>query len=136
VGGTGENLTSIGITTAGYFDDNSGLLIIDEEALTAALEEGPDGVVAMFTNGSTSSASSEQGLMYKIKSALNNYNGVVETVLETSEMKVDKNEIAIEKLEDDLDDMADRYYQKFSAMETALSKLDSQASLISQLFSS
>jgi flagellar hook-associated protein 2 len=51
-------------------------------------------------------------------------------------MKVDKNEIAIEKLEDDLDDMADRYYQKFSAMETALSKLDSQASLISQLFSS
>jgi flagellar hook-associated protein 2 len=136
VGGTGENLTSIGITTAGYFDDNSGLLIINEEALTAALEKNPEGVVAMFTNGSTSSASSEQGLMYKIKSALNNYNGVVETALETSETKVNKNEIAIEKLEDDLDAMADRYYQKFSVMETALSKLDSQASLISQLFSS
>lgn len=136
LGGTGENLTAIGITAAGYFDDNAGLFVVDEDALTAALEENPEGIVSMFTNGSTSSESSEQGLMYKIKSALNTYNDVAETALETSETKVDNNETAIEKLEDDLDALADRYYAKFSAMETALSKLESQSSLLSQLFSS
>jgi flagellar hook-associated protein 2 len=38
--------------------------------------------------------------------------------------------------EDKISDMEERYYSKFSAMETALSKLQSSSSSISSLFSS
>lgn len=40
----------------------------------------------------------------------------------------------IDKWDDYLQDLEDRYYSKFSAMETALSKLNSQTSYITSLF--
>lgn len=42
----------------------------------------------------------------------------------------------ITKWENKLEDMEDYYYKKFSAMETALSKLQSQTSSLSNLFGS
>ena len=45
-------------------------------------------------------------------------------------------EQTIKKWEQKLQDQEDAYYKKFSAMETALSKLQSQTSSLSNLFGS
>lgn len=136
LGGTGQNATSIGITTAGYYESNAGELVLDTDTLKSALESDPDSVVALFTNGSSSSTSTEQGLMYKLKGYSTNYVSTLKTSISTSETRIDSYSDDATDLEDKLDDLADRYYAKFSAMETALSKLNSQSSYISQLFSS
>ncbi len=67
VGGTAKNATEIGITTAGYFDSNAGQLEVDETKLSEALKLNPDEVIKMFTNGSSTAASSQQGIMYRLK---------------------------------------------------------------------
>jgi flagellar hook-associated protein 2 len=134
LGGTSKNATTIGITTAGYFDTNAGEIVLDEDALTTALQSNSTEVIAMFTNGSSTSASSDQGLMYKLRSSLTNYTTEVKTSVDTATSKIDKYDTEISDLEDKLEESADRYYSKFSAMETALSKLNSQSSFISQMF--
>ncbi|SHH84087.1 Flagellar hook-associated protein 2 N-terminus [Sporobacter termitidis DSM 10068] len=136
LGGTGMNMTSIGITTASYFDSNAGQLVLDTDELEKALKNNPDQVVAMFTNGSSTSASSDQGLMYKLRSIMSNYDDTLDDTIETSQEKISSYESDLSDLQDKLDSLASRYYAKFSAMETALSKLNSQASYISQMFGS
>jgi flagellar hook-associated protein 2 len=136
LGGTEKNATSIGITTAGYFDSNAGQLVLDTNALESALESDPDQVIKMFTNGSSYSASSEQGLMYKLRSVTSKYSSALKETLSKSETKVTDLDNDISDLQDKLDEAAERYYKKFSAMETALSKLNTQASYISQMFGS
>lgn len=135
-GGTGSNATSIGITTGGYFDDNKGLLVLDTEALTTALEEDPDKVISMFTGGSSTVTGATQGIVYKIKSSLTSYQTSSAELLESTDEKIDKLDDRIDDLNDKLSALAEKYYDRFSVMETALAKLNSQASYISQLFSS
>lgn len=135
-GGTGSNATAIGITSASYYDTSKGLLVVDTDALTKALEKNPETVIAMFTGGNSASSSSDMGIIYKIKSALSAYQGTAKDSIDLTKDKMDDLESGISTLEDRLDEMADSYYKKFSAMETALSTLNSQASYISALFSS
>jgi flagellar hook-associated protein 2 len=90
----------------------------------------------MFTSGSSSASSAEQGIMYKIKSALTTYQNAADESIDETEDKIDDTEDVVDKLEDKLNDLAERFYEKFSAMETALATLNSQASYIQQLFSS
>jgi flagellar hook-associated protein 2 len=136
IGGTGKNATQIGITTAGYFDSNAGQVILDESALEDALANNPEEVVRMFTNGSSTSASSEQGLAYRLRSAMTKYSSAVTESIKTGTKKLDDYDTQIDSLEDKLSSLAERYYAKFSNMETALSKLNSQSSYISQMFGS
>jgi flagellar hook-associated protein 2 len=74
--------------------------------------------------------------MYKIKSSLSAYQGTANESIDLTQNKMSDLDDEISTLEDKLDDMAERYYNKFSAMETALSTLNSQASYISSLFGS
>ena len=136
VGGTGKNSTSIGISSGSYYGTDKGLIVLDTDALTSALESDPESVITMFTAGSTSSSSSQKGIMYKIKSALTSYKETSEDLISDTELKLDGKESEISDLEDRLDTLAENYYKKFSAMETALATLNSQASYISQIFSS
>ncbi|MPM15992.1 Flagellar hook-associated protein 2 [bioreactor metagenome] len=134
-GGTGSNASAIGIATGNYYDTNKGLLVVDTEALTKALSEDPDYVISMFTGGSSTAASSDQGLIYKLRSALTAYQKNTADTIEETEDKIDKTDESIDSLKKKLSALAEKYYQKFSVMETALAKLNSQASYISQLFS-
>lgn len=137
IGGSGKTASAIGITTGSYFDTtNKGKLVLDTNALTQALESNPEQVVAMFTGGSSTAASSEQGLIYKIKNALNTYTKAASSAVTANETKISDIDKKVSTLQDKLDDMADRYYEKFSQMETALSKMNTQSSYITQLFSS
>lgn len=136
LGGTEKNASEIGIKAAGYFESNAGQIVLDEDALTKALQNNPQEVVAMFTNGSSISADSEQGLIYKIKSSLTDYTDVAKTSMATATKRITTLDTEISNLEDKLSSLSDRYYKKFSILEKSLSKLNSQSSYISQLFSS
>ena len=135
-GGTGKSATSIGIAGASYFGKDKGMLSVDKDALTAALKENPDEVISIFTGGNTTSASADQGIVYKMRNLTLDYLDTADDSVETTEDNIDDIEDEVDKMQDKLDDMASRYYNKFSAMETALASLNSQASYISQLFSS
>lgn len=137
VGGTGKTASAIGITTGSYFDKtNKGKLVLDTNALTQALESNPEQVIAMFTGGSSSSASGDQGLIYKIKDALNTYTKAASNTVTENTKKISDIDKKAKLMQNKLDTMADRYYKKFSRMETALSKMNAQSSYISQLFKS
>lgn len=133
-GGTGKASTSIGISSGSFYSTDKGLLVLDSDALTKALETNPDEVVAMFTGGSSSVSSAEQGIAYKVKNSMTAYLSAANDSISNTDDKIDNIDDEIEELEDRLDAMAEKYYNKFSTMETALAKLNSQSSYISQLF--
>jgi flagellar hook-associated protein 2 len=55
------SLASIGIRTASFFEDASGKLIVDEDALRQAIENDPDAVMNLFTQTSNISRDAEMG---------------------------------------------------------------------------
>jgi flagellar hook-associated protein 2 len=134
VGGTGRNVTELGITTSGYYDTNPGQIVINEDKLREALQGNTDMVINMFTSGSSTAASADQGLMYKVKSFMSNYTSTVATSITTGASRITSYSTQIKDMEKKLSSLADRYYAKFSNMETAMSKLNSQSSMISQMF--
>ena len=131
VGGTGKTMAAIGITTAGFFSDDAGKIVIDEDKLTAALEDNPESVISMFTD----TKSGSKGLVYKLADAANAYQNVIDEDEKTTAKQIDKLDDRISEMEDDLDDMANRYYKKFSVMEQSLAKLNSMSGMLSSLFS-
>lgn len=133
-GGTGKTSASVGISSGSYYDSDKGLFVLDENALSSALESNPEEVISIFTGGNSTAASSDQGIVYKLKNALSAYQSTASDSIDSTEDKIDDIDDEIDDLQDKLETMADKYYKKFSAMETALSKLNSQSSYISQLF--
>ncbi len=134
-GGTGKTAAAVGISSASYYSSDKGKIVLDTEKLKKALEENPDEVISIFTGGNTSATSSNQGVVYKIKSAMNTYLKDADDKVDDTKTKITNLEKGLELLEDKLDDMASKYYKKFAAMEKTLSSLNSQSSYISQLFS-
>ena len=139
VDGKSYSLSSFGVMTSSDYTER-GLLHIYGDAddktystetnkLKEALMENPD-TVAQVLSGIVSKLSDT--MMNKMKassisSALTFYND--------KEMKnqISDYEEEIERWEDRLVDMEDRYYKQFTAMEKALSKLNSQSSYLAGL---
>ncbi|MDP4163994.1 MAG: flagellar filament capping protein FliD [Bacillota bacterium] len=154
----GAMLTDMGITTGAYSE--KGKLHIDTAKLTAAVNKDPQKVMDLFAKKATSSYSqyatdaqkqtryNESGLMWRISDIIKNNTSEVGTkgVLISLVGKKDNSystetiygkqlkDLAtkIQDLKDKLSADQQRYYQKFSAMETALTKLNSQSSWLSQ----
>lgn len=146
INGKSYSLTTFGINTLGYFsaDTNErGCLHIDgdeddsntsgnTDKLMAAINEDPEAVTSFFQQLSNKlyddltkrMASSSVSSIYTI------YNDK-QMSSEYSDYK-DK----IDKWQDKLDYYEEYYYKKFSAMETALSKLQSSTSSLSNLLGS
>ena len=141
----GISLATLGITSAGY--DQNGKLEIDEDKLESALSSKADEIAELFTSDtglaakmssifddsiSTSGARGSRGTLVEIA-------GVEDTTSATQNSLYDQiNDIEdfIETLNDRLDAEQERLWNKFSAMETALSNLNSQSSLLSSFTSS
>lgn len=134
-------LSSFGIMTSSNFTEG-GLLHIygdtddatyagREDKLKKALEEDPDAVMTtlsdIFSNLRKSMAD-KMSSKKNMSSALTFYNDI--------QMKNDMSSYKdeLEEWEDRLADIEDSYYKKFTAMETAMSKLQSQQSSLSGLF--
>ena len=131
LGGTGKTMASLGITSAGYFSEDKGKILVDEDKLKTALEQNPETVISMFTE----SQDGAKGLIYEISSAVNSYFDKLDDDREASAEEIDALGDKIGEMEDSLDDMAERYYDKFAVMEEALSRLNSMSSMLSTLFS-
>lgn len=133
------SLSSLGIMTTDYTEKGKLHIYGDaddettsgkEDKLMAAIEEDPDMVMTIITELSSSlyAAFGDKMKSTTTSSALKVY--------DDKQMKTDltKYKKELETMEDKLSDMEDRYYKQFTAMEMALSKLNSQSSSVSSLF--
>lgn len=129
-------MTSTDYTEGGllhiYGDPDDSVYSGNDDKLKKALESDPDAVIATLTGvfGNLRQTMSDKMAGSKYSSAMTFYNDI--------KMKSDVKdyESDIKDWEDKLAEMEDAYYSKFTAMETALAKLQSQQSTMSGLFGS
>lgn len=139
------DLSSIGITTGIYSE--GGKLILDETKLKSAISANPQKILDLFQGPA---ASPEAGLFDKLSEKVNKTLADISERAGTNRFSADPNSTFKEesvmgkKLKDynkrisdiqkNLVNAENRYYKQFSAMETAMSKLNSQSSnLLSSL---
>lgn len=152
----GLSWSSIGITTSDDYKDN-GKVTLDESALTAALESNPETVKQLFTSAGTTtttatgSKTTNIGAMTKMKTVLDKYaktTGATKGILleiagnEASATSLISNSIqkqidmlndTVENLETKLKTQQKRYQTKFTALETAISKMNNQSSMFTDM---
>lgn len=145
IGGKKYSLSDFGIGTMGYFDaaDNEkNALHIDgdpddentsgnADKLKSAIATNPD-LVAQFFSQLSGKLYDE---MNKISSRSDNYTSYgsfySDKKIKTEYDELDKQ---VTKWEDYVAKMEEKYYKQFTAMETSLSKIQSQSDYLSQLF--
>lgn len=141
VGGQFDSLSEIGITTQSYKDN--GKLYIDEDALRQALSKDPDGVKDLFAN--TGSSNDEKGVSARLYDIVSDGIKYLSDKAGSSSSfsSVDNSYIGkrltemndeIDDWEEKLKDIENRYYEQFTAMETAINKMNTQSSWLAQQF--
>lgn len=162
---TGESLdlmlSSMGITTGSYTE--KGKLFIDEDKLRSAVSKDPESVLTLLTQKSSVGYSSfateeqklqrynESGLLWRLCDIVRdniNKTGVKGTLISlagsqdigyssdsTYGKKIEAITTSVARLNDRLKNEEDRYWSQFTAMETAISQLNSQSAWLSQQFS-
>jgi flagellar hook-associated protein 2 len=142
--------SSIGLSLSSSYSDG-GVIEIDEDALTKAVEENPDKVISMMTSSS--------GIMERINTVVQKYAGTtitsssysrsrgilvnkagIENTLSATDNSLYDELTALQDklstLETKLSDQQEKLYSKFSTFETFVSQQDTIASWISAQFSS
>ncbi len=145
IDGKKYSLASFGIKTAGYFnaaenesyayhidgDSEDSFSAASDDKLRKMIEEDPDAVASFFTqlaNNVYDDLHERMTANPTLSSAYKIYND------KQMQSEYDEYTKTIKKWEEKLKDMEDSYYKKFAAMETALSKLQSQTNSLSSLF--
>ncbi|MBZ9535248.1 flagellar hook-associated protein 2 [Cytobacillus oceanisediminis] len=139
---TYSQLSQIGIsTTSNYLE--GGKLTIDEDKLRAAISADPNAVYELFQkDGATSS---EQGIARRLRSSLKTAMaditakaGKSTSINNTFSLGRALNDYAsqITRFEDKLKMVESRYWARFTAMETAINKANSQSTYLTNMFSS
>ena len=139
IDGVSYSLSSFGIVTSSDYTEKGKLHIMGDEdddtyatdtnKLKAALEENPEAVMKTLSEAGQSlyDALTKKMAKTSLSSALTFYN----------DKKLDNDQTAYKKeistLEEKLTDLEDKYYKQFSAMEVAMSKLNSQSSYLASL---
>lgn len=144
VNGKKMYLTDFGIATGGYFDtdeEDRYKLHIDGDAddtLTGTKDDKLKSLIASDPEAVTSFFQQFSGKMYDelfSKMGTSKFSSIYK-VYNDKQLKEEATEWdkKIAELERDLTDMEDRYYQKFSRMETALAKLNSKQTAVAGMF--
>ncbi|NMC31984.1 MAG: flagellar filament capping protein FliD [Veillonellaceae bacterium] len=131
---------AIGITTGSYTE--GGKLYIDETKLRTALTADPNAVYKIF--GADGDSNSQDGItvrlydtlkttLDKIKSEAGVSAGVSDDTKSVLAKQINQYTDDMADLSDRLDELQDKYYNQFSAMETALSKMANQSSWLSSM---
>ena len=127
-----RTLSSIGITTMAWYDQ--GKLHINEEKLRSALTEDMDGVIRLFT--ATKEADGSDGIATRLHSTLSNsMKSITEKAGSASSLvdqsflgkEIDDVNDRIQQMEDQLLRVEQRYWAQFTAMESALQRMQSQS---------
>nr|WP_260986953.1 flagellar filament capping protein FliD [Paenibacillus terrae] len=127
-------LSSMGITTGQYFE--GGKLYLDEEKLKQALQSNPqqlsnvfqgsDGIVSKLSTTMTNTLQK-----FSDRAGTNRFSGDLSAAFKDESVmgkQMKEYTSRISDLMKRLDDQETRYYQQFSAMETAMNQLQSQSS--------
>lgn len=127
-------MTSTDYTEGGllhiYGDADDAVYADKDDKLKKALQEDPDAVMNVLTDvfENLRSLMSEKMAGSKTSSAMTFYNDI------TMKEQINTYKKDIEKWEDKLADMEEAYYKKFTKMEAAMAKLQSQQSSLAGLF--
>ncbi len=134
----------IGIETDTW--EKKGQLVIDESALRTALENDPDAVSRLFTDSTDGLAKKLEKIMDDTAStsaanpgALVEYAGTTSATFKTNNTMyrtLQSLEFKISDLKDRYDREKERYWNQFTAMETAMSSYNTQLSFLSSAFGS
>lgn len=141
-----DTLSEIGITTGTY--EQNGKLYIDETKLRTAISQAGDKVMALFTQTSNSTDTTtkynESGLAQRMYDQLTRTIGKITDKAGSASSLVDSSDLgqAIKRITGEMDrwevrlqQVEDRYWKQFSAMEVALNKANSQSGWLAQQFS-
>lgn len=138
-----KQLASIGITTSSNYLEG-GKLVISESKLKEAINNNPEAVEALFRGGSDATQDSERGIIHRL------YDSVNETMDKLKERAGNSNstlqqftlgrtlssiEDRIDRFEDRMKQVEDRYWRQFTAMEKAIQQANSQSAYLMQQFS-
>ncbi|WP_281863649.1 flagellar filament capping protein FliD [Planomicrobium okeanokoites] len=128
-------LSQIGINTGNYTE--GGKLFIDENKLNEVLTNKPDEVMALFTNRDATG----NGIGVRVYDTLNAVVKNLSTKAGSTTSSVDNSTLSkklrqmdqdISKWQDKLSRIEDRYWKQFTAMEKALSQMNSQSAWMQQ----
>lgn len=146
---TGIDLERIGITPVKDYKDKNGTFEIDEEKLTEALKNNFDDIKDLFMGGYLDDDTKNAGILPKLKKVMydnfTKYDSVFNKKASTSGVYALTNEMTkqitekknlIDEMNDSLKDREDSLYKKYAALETAMSKAQSQQSSMSSWFGS
>ena len=118
----GMSPSEIGLTTGSFFDGTGGQIIIDEDKLRAALEENPEKVSDIFAG-----TSGNRGLLWRMNSLMSDYVNESQTrTMMSLESSIKRANEQMLKMQEKMYAEEDKLYRQFAAMETAMSKLQSQ----------
>ena len=131
----GDTLYNIGITTSSTWSDN-GKLEIDENKLRTTLEKDPDVLSRIFV-GTTDQPGVVSQMRTEAKTAITNIEkSAGKESLAANQYSLGKTitslNAKIDDWKDRLKDIEERYWNQFSAMETAIQKANNQSSIFSQ----
>jgi flagellar hook-associated protein 2 len=142
-----DTLSEIGITTGSYLED--GKLYINETKLKEAITQNGSKVMELFTKSSDSTVSTtkfnESGLGQRLydqivssMGKITDKAGSVASLTDNSILgkSIDRMDDEIDRWQDRLSQIEDRYWRQFTAMEQAMNKANSQSSWLAQQFSS
>ena len=139
------SLSSLGIVTGDY-SENGKLHILgdeDDEAYAAeknklreALNSDPDAVSQLISGSGSNSGIGSQMYDY-LRKSMTRIEGVRSTMTfyndKTMDKEIDDYDDDIDKWQEKLQDLEDKYYDQFAAMESAMAKLQSQQSYLASL---
>ncbi|KAB8132343.1 flagellar filament capping protein FliD [Gracilibacillus oryzae] len=140
--GSFNQLAAIGITTTKDYM-SGGKLEINEAKLKEAIEQDPDAVENLFRGGSDSDTYGEKGIARRltdtVDAAMNKiYERAGRASYSNHQFTLGRNlddmDKQIERFEDRLTQIEDRYWKQFTAMEQAIAKYNNQASYMMQQF--
>lgn len=143
VTGDYRSAASLGITTGAW--QEGGKLYLDETKLREAIESDPDILTKIFT--SDGDEASKDGLSVRLYDNLKTSMdkivkeaGISATVDDDTKSNIAKNITSYTKqitdLNSRLQDIEERYYKQFDAMEVALSRMNQQSAWLAQQFKS
>jgi flagellar hook-associated protein 2 len=131
IGGLGASAASIGLRT-----NSQGLIELDENRLTRALEDNPERVMAIFTQASDSddrdASFRESGLLNRITSVFAQFNtNAHNNTLRGIENSINTANQRITRVEENMRRQEERLFLKFARMEQSLAALNSQSEWLS-----